>query len=151
MFLDLLFILCCCFVNQVEVYQNSHGIIGFETEYRTIHIKDGFGPPYALTQGTLEAQGTPFHNLPLEDCPLFGRGSVALIGSGPEFFINLADNSEWKQEYIVSGFVISEYTNISEKSDALPTLSNVWNGVNVTVLKKPVPFLLKRINKSSQD
>ncbi|CAI8598460.1 unnamed protein product [Vicia faba] len=125
------------------------GIIGFETEYRTIHIKDGFGPPYALTQGTLEAQGTPFHNLPLEDCPLFGRGSVALIGSGPEFFINLADNSEWKQEYIVSGFVISEYTNISEKSDALPTLSNVWNGVNVKVLLNS--FLISHYTASPLD
>ncbi|CAK8539534.1 unnamed protein product [Lathyrus sativus] len=116
------------------------------------HIKNaGFGPPYALIQGTLEAQGTPFRKLPLEDCPLLRRGSVALIGSGPEFFISLADHSEWKQAYTVFGSVLPEDMIVAEKIAALPTLSDVWNNVNVTVLKKPVPFLVKRINKSSQD
>jgi cyclophilin family peptidyl-prolyl cis-trans isomerase len=74
-----------------------------------------------------------------------------LIGSGPEFFISLADHSEWKQEYTVFGSVLPEDMNVAEKIAALPTLPDVWNNVNVTVLEKPVPFLVRRINKNSQD
>ncbi|KAM7269856.1 hypothetical protein ACFE04_025353 [Oxalis oulophora] len=49
-----------------------------------------FGPPFALLQGTLEAQGTTFKQIPKENCPLIQRGSVAWVGSGPEFFISLS-------------------------------------------------------------
>jgi len=114
-------------------------------------LQAGFGPPFALIQGTLEAQGTPFNKLPVEDCPILRRGSVALIGPGPEFFISLADHSEWKQEYTVFGSVLPEDMHVAEKIATLPTLPDVWNNVNVTVLKKPVPFLLRRIKKNSQD
>ncbi|XP_057449746.1 uncharacterized protein LOC130741008 [Lotus japonicus] len=116
------------------------------------HIKNAsFGPPYALIQGTLEAYGTPFNKLPVEDCPTLRRGSVAWIGSGPEFFISLADHSEWKHEYTVFGSVLPEDMNVAEKIATLPTLSDVWNNVNVTVLEKPVPLSLRRIEKSHED
>ncbi|KAL5168247.1 hypothetical protein HKD37_11G030443 [Glycine soja] len=116
------------------------------------HIKNAaFGPPYALIQGTLEAQGTAFNNLPVEDCPTLRRGSVAWIGSGPEFFISLADHSEWKHEYTVFGSVLPEDMHIAEKIATLPTIPDVWNSVNVTVLEKPVPLLLRRIQKSHVD
>lgn len=116
------------------------------------HIENaGFGPPYALIQGTLEAQGTTFNKLPVEDCPTLRRGSVAWIGSGPEFFISLADHSEWKHEYTVFGSVLPEDMHIAEKIATLPTISDVWNNVNVTVLEKPVPFLFRRIQKSHED
>lgn len=114
-------------------------------------MQAAFGPPYALIQGTLEAQGTAFTKLPWEDCPILRRGSVAWIGAGPEFFISLADHSEWKQEYTVFGSVLPEDMNIAEKIATLPTLSDVWNNVNVTVLEKPVPFVLRRIKKSHED
>ncbi|TKY70762.1 peptidyl-prolyl cis-trans isomerase [Spatholobus suberectus] len=116
------------------------------------HIENAaFGPPYALIQGTLEAQGTTFNKLPVEDCPTLRRGSVAWIGSGPEFFISLADHSEWKHEYTVFGSVLPEDMHIAEKITTLPTISDVWNNVNVTVLEKPVPLLLRRIRKSHVD
>ncbi|KAG4973066.1 hypothetical protein AAZX31_11G037800 [Glycine max] len=116
------------------------------------HIKNAaFGPPYALIQGTLEAQGTAFNNLPVEDCPTLRRGSVAWIGSGPEFFISLADHSEWKHEYTVFGSILPEDMHIAEKIATLPTIPDVWNSVNVTVLEKPIPLLLRRIQKSHVD
>lgn len=114
-------------------------------------MQAGFGPPYALIQGTLEAQGTTFNKLPVEDCPTLRRGSVAWIGSGPEFFISLADHSEWKHEYTVFGSVLPEDMHITEKIATLPTISDVWNNVNVTVLEKPVPLLFRRIQKSHED
>ncbi|KAI4354653.1 hypothetical protein L6164_003502 [Bauhinia variegata] len=60
------------------------------------HIKDApFGPPFALIQGTLGARGTIFQEIPKEFCPTIKRGSIAWVGSGPEFFISLANHKEW--------------------------------------------------------
>ncbi|CAL0326199.1 unnamed protein product [Lupinus luteus] len=65
-----------------------------------------FGPPYALLRGLLEAQGNPFEKLLIEDCPTLRRGSVALVGSGPAFFISLANHAEWGNEHTVFGSVL---------------------------------------------
>ncbi|KAE9606868.1 hypothetical protein Lal_00026305 [Lupinus albus] len=116
------------------------------------HIENAaFGPPHALIQGILEAQGTPFKKLPIEDCPTLRRGSVAWIGSGPEFFISLANHAEWENKYTVFGSVLPEDMHIAEKISTLPTLSDVWNNVNVTVLEKPVPLRLSRVKKNDED
>ncbi|KAL1316072.1 uncharacterized protein [Arachis hypogaea] len=116
------------------------------------HIKNAaFGPPYALIQGTLEAQGTTFKKLPAEDCPTIRRGSVAWIGPGPEFFISLANHAEWKHEYTVFGSVLPEDLHVAEKIATLPTASDVWNNINVTVLERPVPLSLGRIKKRHED
>ncbi|KAI4327202.1 hypothetical protein L6164_019690 [Bauhinia variegata] len=113
------------------------------------HLKNAaFGPPFALIQGTLEAQGTTFKEIPVEECPTIRRGSVAWIGSGPEFFISLANHVEWKKAHTVFGSVLPEDMNIAEKIAMLPTKSDVWNNINVSVLEKPVPLSLQRIKKS---
>jgi len=110
------------------------------------HIKDAsFGPPFALIQGTLEAQGTTFNKVPTEACPTITRGSVAWVGSGPEFFISLANHKEWKNSYTVFGSVLPDDMEIAEKIAKLPTNPDVWNNVNVSVLEKPVPLSLRRI------
>ncbi|KAL3497628.1 hypothetical protein ACH5RR_040360 [Cinchona calisaya] len=115
------------------------------------HIKDAsFGPPFALIQGTLNAQGTVFDKLPTEFCPTVRRGSVAWVGSGPEFFISLANHVEWKKSYTVFGSVLPEDMVIAEKIALLPTKSDVWNNIKVAVLEKAVPLLLRRV-KSSQE
>ncbi|TKY55512.1 peptidyl-prolyl cis-trans isomerase [Spatholobus suberectus] len=111
------------------------------------YFQAAFGPPFALIQGTLEAQGTIFKKIPIEDCPIIRRGSVAWVGSGPEFFISLANHWEWKKEYTVFGSVLPEDMHIAERISILPTISDVWNNVNVTVLEKPVPLMLRRIEK----
>ncbi|KAK8650259.1 hypothetical protein V6N13_139905 [Hibiscus sabdariffa] len=60
-----------------------------------------YGPPFALIQGVLEAEGTPFKKIPVEACPTVTRGSIAWVGSGPEFFISLANHEKWKNSYTV--------------------------------------------------
>ncbi|XP_050227460.1 uncharacterized protein LOC126677063 [Mercurialis annua] len=113
------------------------------------HIKDApFGPPFALIQGTLEAHGEAFNKIPTEVCPTIERGSVAWVGSGPEFLISLADHQEWKKAYTVFGSVLPEDMHIAEKIAQLPVRSDVWNSINVSVLEKPVPLMVRRIKKS---
>ncbi|KAI7995347.1 hypothetical protein LOK49_LG11G02261 [Camellia lanceoleosa] len=115
------------------------------------HIKDAsFGPPFALIQGTLEAKGSPFKHIPTEVCPTIKRGSVAWVGSGPEFFISLANHREWKKSYTVFGSVLPEDMGIAEKIAQLPTKPDVWSNINVSVLEKPVPLLIRRIKKSQE-
>ncbi|PHT58389.1 hypothetical protein CQW23_00752 [Capsicum baccatum] len=108
-----------------------------------------FGPPYALLQGTLGAQGTALDEVSREFCPEIRRGSVAWVGSGPEFFISLANHQEWKKTYTVFGYVLPEDMQIVEKIAQLPTKFDVWTGVNVTVLENPVPLKLRRIKSSN--
>ncbi|KAJ8768398.1 hypothetical protein K2173_021551 [Erythroxylum novogranatense] len=116
------------------------------------HVKDApYGPPYALIQGVLEAQGTSFKKISKEACPRITRGSVAWIGSGPEFFISLANHFEWKNAYTVFGSVLPEDMYIAEKISQLPTRSDIWNNFNVSVLEKPVPLVLRRIKMSHTD
>ncbi|PSR93492.1 Peptidyl-prolyl cis-trans isomerase-like [Actinidia chinensis var. chinensis] len=111
------------------------------------HIKDAyFGPPFALVQGTLEAQGTTFRKIPTEVCPFIRRGSVAWVGSGPEFFISLANHKEWKKTYTVFGSVLPEDMGIAEKIAQLPTKPDVWNNINVSVLERPIPLWVRRMN-----
>ncbi|XP_022737886.1 uncharacterized protein LOC111290716 [Durio zibethinus] len=116
------------------------------------HIKDTpYGPPFALIQGILEAQGTPFKKIPAEACPTIRGGSVAWIGSGPEFFISLANHEEWKNSYTVFGSVLPGDMEIAEKIVQLPTKSDVWNNINFSVLQKPVPLIMRRMKKSLGD
>ncbi|KAJ8513403.1 hypothetical protein OPV22_003837 [Ensete ventricosum] len=110
------------------------------------HISDAsFGPPYALIQGTLEAEGFLFKKLPLEVCPALRRGSVAWVDSGPDFFISLANHNEWRRAYTVFGAVLPEDMDIAEKIAGLETKSDVWDNINVLVLEKPIYLKLKRI------
>nr|XP_009387578.1 PREDICTED: uncharacterized protein LOC103974461 isoform X1 [Musa acuminata subsp. malaccensis] len=104
-----------------------------------------FGPPYALVQGTLEAEGVQFKKLPLEACSTIKRGSVAWIDSGPEFFISLANHDEWRRAYTVFGAILPEDMEIAEKIAGLQTRSDVWNNIDVLVLEKPIYLKLKRI------
>ncbi|KAL1360658.1 hypothetical protein HN51_006052 [Arachis hypogaea] len=110
------------------------------------HIKKAsFGPPFALIQGTFESIGSTFKDIPKEYCPTIRRGSVAWVGSGPEFFISLANHNEWKNAYTVFGSILSEDMEILEKIAQLPTKSDVWNGINVAVLENPVSLRFRRI------
>lgn len=108
-----------------------------------------FGPPFALLQGTLEVDGVPFKEIPREACSMVKRGSVAWVGSGPEFLISLANHKEWKDAYTVFGHVLSEDMAIAEEMAILPTSTEVWNNVTVKVLKDPVSFKLKRSSNAS--
>lgn len=110
------------------------------------HVQSAsFGPPFALIQGTLEAHGIIFNDIPREDCPRITRGSVAWVGSGPEFFISLANHNEWKNAYTVFGFVLPQDMEVAEKIAQLPTKPDVWSNINVSVLEKAVPLRVRRL------
>ncbi|KAG8664039.1 hypothetical protein MANES_01G273400v8 [Manihot esculenta] len=128
-----------------QVFGKGEGIVGLETEYGILHMKASFGPPFALVQGTLEAHGTIFKDIPTEACPTIKRGSIAWVGSGPEFFISLANHNEWRKAYTVFGFVLPEDMEIVEKIAHLPTKPEVWSNINVAVLEKPVQIHFRRI------
>ncbi|XP_038895647.1 uncharacterized protein LOC120083824 isoform X2 [Benincasa hispida] len=128
------------------MFGKNEGIISIETEYGSFRIKAPYGPPFALIQGTLEAHGIMFKKNPKEDCPTIRKGSVAWVGSGPEFFISLANHDEWRKAYTVFGSVLPEDMEMVEKIAQLPTNLEVWHNINVSVLEKPIPFGLKRLN-----
>lgn len=90
-----------------------------------------------------------FKDIPKEHCPTIRRGSVAWVGSGPEFFISLADHGEWRNAYTVFGSVLSEDMEILEKIAQLPTKSEIWNNIKVSVLENPVSLRFRRMNKKS--
>ncbi|KAK1561176.1 hypothetical protein Q3G72_035220 [Acer saccharum] len=113
------------------------------------HIKNAsFGPPYALIQGTLETHGTVFKDIPTESCPTVKRGAVAWVGSGPEFFISLANHLEWPKTHTVFGFVLPQDMENLERIARLATKPDVWSSINVSVLEKPVHLRFRRINTS---
>ncbi|GMN48304.1 hypothetical protein TIFTF001_017478 [Ficus carica] len=110
------------------------------------HVENApFGPPFALVQGTLVAHGIKFKEIALEFCPAIERGSVAWVGSGPDFFISLANHVEWKKAYTVFGSVLPRDMEIVEKISQLPTKPEVWSNINVSVLEKPVMLQFQRI------
>lgn len=114
------------------------------------HIKrTPYGPPFALIQGTLESHGSIFKDIPKEYCPTVRRGSVAWVGSGPEFFISLADHEEWRNPYTVFGYVLSEDMEILEKISQLPTKSEIWNSIKISILENPVSLRFRRMNTKS--
>lgn len=76
---------------------------------------------------------------------------MAWVGSGPEFFISLANHEEWKNSYTVFGSVLPEDMVVAEKIAQLPTKSDVWNNINVSVLEKTVPLKFRRINLDQSD
>ncbi|KAF9621851.1 hypothetical protein IFM89_028439 [Coptis chinensis] len=88
------------------------------------HIKDApFGPPFALIQGTLEAEGTTISKSPTKGCPTITRRSVAWV-----------DNEDME---------------ITKKIAKLPTTPDVWNNINVSVLEKPGPLWFHRIKNNN--
>lgn len=103
------------------------------------------GPPYALVQGSLEAQCSRFIEIEKEACPNIRRGTVGWIGSGPDFFISLANHDEWYPKYTVFAHVLPADLPLVEKLVNLPTISQVWEGVSVSSLNQSVNIRLKRV------
>lgn len=102
----------------------------------------------AKADRSLETHSITFKEIPLEVCSTIRRGSVAWVGSGPEFFISLANHNEWKKVYTVFGIVLPEDMEIAERIARLPTKQEVWSNVNVSVLEKPIPLRFRRISTS---
>ncbi|PRQ57160.1 putative peptidylprolyl isomerase [Rosa chinensis] len=113
------------------------------------HVQNApFGPPFGLVQGTLEAHGIIFKEIPREGKHNIRRGSVAWVGSGPGFFISLANHFEWKKAYTVFGSVLPEDMEIAERIAQLPTKQEVWSNIDVSVLERPVSLQFQRIKSN---
>ncbi|EOD05977.1 hypothetical protein EMIHUDRAFT_219713 [Emiliania huxleyi CCMP1516] len=83
-----------------------------------------WGPPYALVQGGLSARGAAEPpRVPREDNPVVRRGMAAWAGggSGPAFFIALADHPEWGRGHTVFADAVTEDIAALERILALPT------------------------------
>lgn len=76
---------------------------------------------------------------------------MAWVGSGPDFFISLANHEEWKNSYTVWGSVLPEDMGIADKIGELPTKPDVWSNINVSVLETSVPLKIQRINVGHSD
>lgn len=103
------------------------------------------GPPYALVQGTLQTDGLPYKPIPREAAPVVKRGYVCLVGEGPDFFISLADHTEWGNAHTVFGRVPEEDLNgVLKKILALENKQETWGETKVLALASPVNFKLER-------
>ncbi|MCO5603321.1 hypothetical protein L7F22_057470 [Adiantum nelumboides] len=107
--------------------------------------KSTTGPPYGLVQGSLENHCSPFKGIETEACPNIRRGTVGWIGNGPDFFISLANHEEWYPKYTVFAHVLLADIPLVEKLVGLPTITSVWEGIQVSVLNESVSIRIKRI------
>ena len=109
--------------------------------------KGFYGPPYALFQGTLgRSRGSP-SPLPMEAHPVVRRGHLCVIGTGPDFFVALADHPEWGKAHSVVGFVPTEGMRVLDGIVAAsPTREDVWGTTHVTPLIHPIPFQVSRVD-----
>ncbi|XP_024385337.1 uncharacterized protein [Physcomitrium patens] len=103
------------------------------------------GPPYAVVQGTLEAQHVAFKGIPKEYTPVIRRGMVGWVGEGPEFFISLADHFEWPRKHTVFATVAENHIYLLESLAELQTNATTWEGVSVQVLVQPINLRLQRV------
>lgn len=105
-----------------------------------------WGPPYALLQGGLYAQGAPTPKAPREDDPVVRRGMVAWAGgsSGPAFFIALADHPEWGRGHTVFADVVSADMSVVEHIVKQPSTTTSGR-IPITNLRNPIKFYLEKL------
>eukprot|EP00898_Chlorokybus_atmophyticus_P003483 jgi/Chlat1/4135/Chrsp269S03965 len=111
-------------------------------------VQKPYGPPYALVQGGFSVPdmwpaGKSGPDLPNEPGPVVKRGHACMIGSGPDFFIAVADHPEWGNAFNVFGVVKEEDMRVVDEITRMPTVEQVWGETHVTALKDPLPFTLK--------
>lgn len=99
----------------------------------------GPGPPYALVQGRLAGSGVR-SDLPREGAPKVERGYVALIGTGPDFFIAVKHHREWGNAHTIWGVVAEKDMGPVDAITKLPVKEEVWGQTQVTVLREKLPF-----------
>ncbi|KAG0621715.1 hypothetical protein M758_3G043300 [Ceratodon purpureus] len=109
--------------------------------------KMGTGPPYAVLQGTLEAQHVSFKRVSKEYAPAIRRGMVGWVDGGPDFFISLADHPEWPRKHTVFATVVKDDMPLLESLAELPTTTATWEKVTVEVLDKPVSVKVQTAKK----
>ena len=110
-----------------------------------------WGPPYAFIQGRLWHGGRgPWHsndtNLPTEGTlPVLHRGTVELVGGGPDFLIALADHPMMPPHNAFAHVVEEDMRVLDALIERGPLVAQNWGAINATVFKTAVPFSLVRV------
>ncbi|KAE8721245.1 RNA-binding family protein isoform 1 [Hibiscus syriacus] len=127
----------CELLTLQESRKCMQGIVKLNTEFGGFHVKLLPCAPYSVfyilellsLHHCAESRGNSWdptgnhieHDIPPEACPTIRRGSIAWVGSGPEFFISLANHNEWRKAYTVFGYVLPKDMEMVEKISQLPT------------------------------
>lgn len=122
----------------------AEGRAGIWDEKGALRDPEKKGPPYALVQGTMKADGVLYKRAEKEAAPPIKRGYVALIDGGPDFFISLADHPEWGNSHSVFGTVLPEDMALVEEITKRPTKEENWDGTDVLALEDPLSFIMQR-------
>ena len=110
-----------------------------------------WGPPYAFIQGRLWHGGPgPWKSdatkLPSEGTlPTLHRGTVELVGGGPDFLIALADHPMMPPHNVFGHVVEEDMAALDRLIERGPLKSQNWGTINATVFERAVPFALRRI------
>lgn len=110
-----------------------------------------WGPPYAFIQGRLWHGGPgPWLSnataLPTEGTlPTLHRGTVELVGGGPDFLIALADHPMMPPHNIFGHVVEEDMATLDRLIEQGPIKMQNWGTINATVFERAVPFSLSHV------
>ena len=77
--------------------------------------------------------------------PTLHRGTVELVGGGPDFLIALADHP-MMPPHNAFGHVVEEDMPILDRLiESQPLKVQNWGTINATIFEKDVPFFLRRL------
>ena len=112
-----------------------------------------WGPPYAFLQGRLWHGGpgptwlSNATDLPYEHTlPTLHRGTVELVGKGPDFLIALADHPMMPPHNAFAHVVDEDVAILDRLVERGPLKVQNWGTINATVFEKAVPFVLRRLS-----
>ena len=110
-----------------------------------------WGAPYGFIQGRLWHGGPgPWKpsdtNLPAEHyLPALHRGTVELVGQGPDFLIALADHPMMPPHNAFAHVVEEDMPILDRLIERGPLKVQNWGSINATVFERAVPFALRRL------
>ncbi len=110
-----------------------------------------WGPPYAFLQGRLWHAGPgPWRSnataLPTEGTlPTLHRGTVELVGGGPDLLIALADHPMMPPHNAFGHVVLEDMPRLDALLETRALVVQNWGAINATVFKSAVPFALRRL------
>jgi hypothetical protein len=86
--------------------------------------------------------------LPSEgELPTLHRGTVELVGGGPDFLIALADHPMMPPHNAFGHVVTEDMPLLDALVERRPLVVQNWGAINATVFEMPVPFALRRLSR----
>ena len=151
----------CCHMYRAEAVMGKHRLrdaLYRAHGYDPVHpprwgVDYWWGPPYAFVQGRLWHGGpAPWTStstaLPSEgELPTLHRGTVELVGGGPDFLIALADHPMMPPHNAFGHVVTEDMPLLDALVERRPLVVQNWGAINATVFEMPVPFALRRLSR----